>query len=473
MVVGSLTIDTDVAVIGGGPGGYVAAIRAGQLGKDVTLIEEKDLGGICLHHGCIPTKAIIHASNYLATIQEFDKMGIHINDYSVDLKKMKAWKDEIITRLDGGIHTLMKKYGVEVITGRASFKSSTQLSISGKSDVNTINFKQAIIATGSLPIEIPGFPFSNPKVWSSRDALQLDEVPKSLIIIGGGYIGTELGTVFAKLGAHVQIVEMTDRLLPQLDHEIVDVFAKKFADLGVKTHFNSKAKGMEETEHGVKVHIQTDGKDAVLEGDKVLVVVGRHPNTKDVGLENTKVVLDNHGFINVDEQRRTSDPDIFAVGDVIGQPMLAHKASREGKVAAEVICGKPSAFDNKIIPFVVFNDPEIASVGMTEEEARKAGKEINSGRFPFSALGRALTLNRTEGFVKFVAEKETGTVLGMHCVGPGASDIISEAALAIEMAATVEDIAATIHPHPTLPESLMEAAEATMGASVHIFNSPK
>jgi len=474
MVVGELTIETDVVVIGSGPGGYVAAIRAAQLGKEVVIVERDSfVGGVCLNTGCIPTKAMIHASNFFNTLQHLESMGINVKEYSIDLKKMKDWKDSVLEKLRSGIDGLLKKYGIEVIQGKAEFTSSSEIHIEGKSDVNTIKFKFAIIATGSSAIEIPGFKYDGRRVISSTEGLDLNEVPKSLVIIGGGYIGTEMGTVFGKLGTKVSIVEAMDRLIPVVEKDLVDVVARRLEKFNVKTHFNCKAKSYEEKGDGVVVRVDNNGSEVVLEADKVMVVVGRKPNSSGIGLERAGVKVNEKGFILVDKKMRTSSNNIFAIGDVVGNPMLAHKASREGKIAAEVVCGLKSEFDNKVIPFVVFNDPEIASVGLTEDDAKKAGYDIIVGRFPFSALGRAMTLNQTDGFVKFVSEKKTGFVLGVHAVGPNASDIISEAALAIEMNATVEDIAATIHPHPTLPESLMEAAEVTLGKSIHIYMPKK
>ncbi len=452
-------VETDVIVLGSGPGGYVAAIRAAQLGKKVTLIEESDkLGGICLNYGCIPTKAIIHASNFFSSLKDFEEMGIKINDYAFDLEKLGTWKNGIIEKLNNGIKSLLDKYGIKVIKGKGIFVNSNELKVESSS----IIFKKAIIATGSSPIEIPGFSFDNPNVWSSKEALLLNEVPKKLVIIGGGYIGTEMGTVYAKLGSEVHIVEMKDRLLPEIDKEIVSVVSKKLSEFNVRLHLKSKALGMEEKDGNVTVKIE----EKEIECDKVLVVVGRKPNSNDIGLENTKVKVNDKGFIEVNESRNTFDPNIYAVGDVIGQPMLAHKASKDGKIAAESICGLQSKFDN-VIPFVIFNDPEIASVGIKEEDAKC---EILIGKFPFSALGRAMTLNSTEGFVKIIAEKKTKKVLGVHIVGAGASDMIAEATLAIDLGATLDDIASTIHAHPTMPESLSEAAEVAMGKAVHIFN---
>jgi dihydrolipoamide dehydrogenase len=470
MVMGSLSVETELLVIGGGPGGYVAAIRAAQLGREVIVVEkENNLGGVCLNVGCIPTKAMIHASNYYHVLKDLETVGITVKEYSVDINKMREWKNGIVKKLNNGISALFQKYDIEVINGTASFVSDNEVHISGKSDVTSIKFQHCIIATGSSPIELPGLPYDGTLVVSSTEILDIHEVPKKVAIIGGGYIGTEMGTVLGKLGSEVTIIEALDTLVSTLDQELVDVVARKLKDFNVKAIFQTKALGYEKKDNKLFLKISKNGKEELLETEKIVVVVGRKPNSKDLGLEKTSVKLDAKGFIIVDDQLRTNSKNIFAIGDVIGQPMLAHKASREGKIAAEVISGLKSAFDNKVIPFVIFNDPEIASVGMTEQQAKEKGHEIITGKFPFSALGRALTLNQTDGFVKIVADKSTNIILGVHAVGPNVSDLISEAALAIEMSATVDDIADTIHPHPTLPESLMEAAEVTLGKGIHIF----
>jgi dihydrolipoamide dehydrogenase len=474
MVVGSMIVETDVVIIGAGPGGYVAAIRAAQLGKDVIVVEqEKHVGGICLNHGCIPTKAIIHASDYYNAIHNLEYMGVTIHDYSFDPCKMMEWKEGILDKLRKGIGGLFEKYGIEVIEGKGVFTDEHTLHVEGKSDVNAIKFKNAVIATGSLPIEIPGFEFDGETVMSSRHALSLCEVPKKLVIIGGGYIGTEMGTVYGKLGSEVHILEMQEHIISVMDQEIVDVVAKKLQEFNIHVHTNTKAISIEKKDGRAVVSIEEQGNKKTIDADKVFVVVGRRPNSAPVDPAKAGIKVDDHGFIIVDAQQRTSMPHIFAIGDVVGQPMLAHKANREGKIAAEVIAGLPSAFDNKVIPSVVFNDPELASVGLTKEQAEEKGYEVKIGKFPFAALGRALTLNQTDGFVKIIADAKNDLVLGVHAVGVGASDIIGEATLAIEMGATLEDIGSTIHVHPTLPESLMEAAEAAMGTAIHIFNPKK
>ena len=474
MVVGSLTVETDVVVIGSGPGGYVAAIRAAQLGKDVIVVEKaKEIGGVCLHWGCIPTKALITASNYFNELKDLFTMGVKVDTYSLDMGVMMDWSRGIITKMESGIKMLFEKYGIEVVEGTGSFTDKNTLRVSGQSDVNTITFKHAIIATGSRPIEIPGIEFDGEKIISSKEALQLKDVPKKLIIIGGGYIGTEMATVYGKLGSEVHILEGKDHLIPILDKDIVDVTAQTISKYNVTIHYTVQANSVEKTDTGVVVHMTKEGKDETIDGDTVMVVVGRRPNSTDLGLEHIDITPDDHGFIPVNEQLQTSVPHIYAIGDVQGQPMLAHKAMRQGKVAAEVLSGEASAYDNKVVPSVVFNDPELISVGWTEEEAQEKGYETYSKKFPYAALARSHFTDRTKGFIKMVADKKTNILLGVHGVGPHVSEILSEATLAIEMGATVEDVAFTIHPHPTISESMGEVADMMIGSGVHIYEEPQ
>ncbi|MFT4282951.1 MAG: dihydrolipoyl dehydrogenase [Candidatus Woesearchaeota archaeon] len=462
MVVGSMSVNTDLLVIGAGPGGYVAALRAARLGVDVMLVEkEKKLGGVCLNWGCIPTKAMIKASNYYSVLQELDMMGIKIKDYDLDFNKMKDWKNSIIEKLESGIKSLCKKEGIEIIEGKAVFKSKEEVRIEGKSDVNSVKFKNCIIATGSHSIEIEGFPFDHKHIVSDKDVLKLDEIPKNIAILGGGYIGTEMSTVFSKLGSKVHLIELGDRLIPMLDKEVTDVIYKTLLEKGVDIHLNTKATGYKEN----PTKIVTNKEE--IEVDKILVVVGRKPNL-DLDLEIAGVDLED-SFIKVDEYLKTSNPNIFAIGDVAGQPMLAHKASKQGKIAAEIIAGKKVAYEPACIPSVVFNDPELAQVGLSEMDAKEKGFDVKIGKFPFSSLGRAMIDRKTTGFVKLVGDKKTDLLLGMQAVGPNVSEMVSEIALAIELGATMQDVALTIHPHPTNSESLMEAAEAASNASVHIF----
>jgi len=468
MVMGDIETGCDVLVIGGGPGGYTAAIRASQLGKDVILVEKYDLGGVCVFRGCIPSKILIHAANVIYDLTNPGNIGIK-SSVEFDYKKIQLNRFGIIKKLRDGITTLCKKYGVQVIKGEASFESSDKARITLPDGTNsTFKFENAIIATGSYPQEIPGFAFDGKLILNSNDALGLMKVPDDLVIIGAGYIGIELGTMFAKLGSKVKIVESSSRLLTRFDPELIEVVSQKMKKLGLEIYYNSRPMVFRAEKNKAVVTISDDkGNKSELTGDKVLVAVGVSPNNKDIGLENTRVELDGRGFIKVDEKRRTTDPKIYAVGDIAGPPCLASKALREGKVAAEVIAGLPGAFDNRAMPLNVYSDPEIATVGLDEESARKEGFEIRTGKFPFRASGGAMTMDKTDGFVKVVA-KTNGEILGIQIVGANASMLISEASHSIEMAAFLEDLAGTIHPHPTLPEALAEAAEAALGKVIHI-----
>ncbi len=463
MVMGDIVTGCDVLVIGGGPGGYNAAIRASQLGKDVILAEKYDLGGVCVFRGCIPSKTLIHTANF---IHDMKNPGAGINSsVEFDLKKIQQHKFEVVKKLSNGIGYLCKKYGVAVARGEAYLESSGKARITLQDGTSsTLKFEHAVIATGSRPHEFPGFPFDGTHVISSNEALGMMKVPENLVIIGAGYIGVELGTMYAKLGSKVKIIQRSPRILTRFDPDIAEVVSEKMKKLGIEVYLNSKPESMSKD----KVIISDkEGKKTELAADKVLVAVGVKPNTESLGLENTKVELAD-GFIKVDEKRRTTDARIYAVGDVAGPPFLAHKAFREGKVAAEVIAGLPSAFDNRAMPETVFADPEVACVGMDEESARAKGFEISVGKFPFRASGSALTMDSTEGFVKIVADKKNGEILGVHIVGANASYLIGEASLAIETAAFLEDLANTIHPHPTLPETLAEAAEVALGKAIHL-----
>lgn len=477
MVVGEIATGTEVLVIGAGPGGYVAAIRAAQLGKEVTLIEKDELGGICLNHGCIPSKALIYAANLVHKMRQgrnLNDMGITVSGVKVNIEKLQSWKENnVVHKLTSGIAQLCKGHGIEVIKGRATFTSPKKVNIESEHGTQAIEFKKAIIATGSRSIELPGFEFDGEIILSSRHALKLKKVPGRFLIIGGGYIGLELGTVYAKLGSRVTVVEMMSQLLPGTDIELVRIVERKLKQLGVEVHLNSKAKSLVKGKDGVQVIVDAQGKELKLEADKVLVSVGRRPNHQGLSLDKAGVELDGTGFVRIDGHLRTTNPNIYAIGDVAGPPLLAHKATYEGIVAAEVIAGLPSAPDWRAVPAVIFTDPEIATAGLTEKEAQEQGYTTIVGKFPFAALGRALTMGETDGFIKVVADESTQQILGVHIVGPEASNLISEATLAIEMGATLEDIALTIHPHPTLPESFMEAAEAAMGKAIHILSPRK
>lgn len=474
MVVGDIAMGTEVLVIGSGPGGYVAAIRAAQLGKDVTLVEkEATLGGVCLNHGCIPSKALIHASSLYDHIQHAQLYGIQVKEATIDVAALQGWKQGVVDKLTGGVAQLCQRNGVEVMTGKATFTGNKQVRVEGEHGVTTINFKDAIVATGSHPIEVPQFEFDGVRVIGSRQALALDKAPKSMLVVGGGYIGLELSTVYAKLGTKVTVVEMLDTLLAGVEADLVRPVAKRLKALGVEVYTGARATALKKTKTSATVTVETQEGPKTFKVDKVLVSVGRKPNAGDLGLEAAGVTLDERGFVAVDEQLHSSNPHVYAIGDVAGQPMLAHKASHEGVVAAEVIAGLPSAADFQAIPAVIFTDPEIATVGLSEEQAKEAGYTPVVGKFPFPALGRALTTGSPDGFVRLVSDAETQLVLGAQIVGHEVSNLISEVALAIELAATSEDLALTVHPHPTLSEGVMEAAEVALGQAIHIIMPKK
>lgn len=482
---------TQVAIIGSGPGGYVAAIRLAQLGKQVLIIDDEPKpGGVCLHRGCIPSKALIHASDTLHTINEdAPKMGICVGKASLDPKQLQTWKNDVVDRLSNGISALFAKHGITTMQGWATLTSSKTLSILKPDKTKEIvEFEDCIIAVGSKEVELKGFPFDGKYIIGSTDGLLLNYTPSHVVVIGGGYIGCELGITYSKIGSKVTLVEFFPTILGNIEPELVLVVEKSMKQLGITILTNTGAKGytiekqQKTTDTKTKdkttkktpsllVNVQTNGasEPTTVPCDVVLVAVGRRPNTENLGLENTKTVRDKHGFILHDKQQRTGDPHILVIGDAAGEPMLAHKASAEGVVAAEVIAGKPSAFDHLVVPCAIFTDPEIATVGMTATQAKQKGLDVIVGRFPFSASGRALTTNNNQGFINLVAESASKRVIGCHIVGPHASDLISEAALAIEMGATLEDISLTIHPHPTLPESLMEAANAALGKVINVY----
>ncbi len=469
MVVGEFTTEVDVLVIGAGPGGYVAAIRAAQLGKSVTIVERENLGGVCLNVGCIPSKALISASHTYEHAKQAASMGITVGDIKVDFAKVQEWKAGILKGQTNGVSTLLKGNKVQIVSGEALFVSENEVRVFHGYDVNRYKFNHCIIATGSRPIELPAFPFGK-RVLSSTEALALQEIPKRLVVIGGGYIGIELGSVFARFGTQVTVLEGSDQILPGFEPEMTRLVERKLKKLDVKINTKALAQGVEETENGVIVKAEVKGEAQSFEADYVLVTVGRRPNTDELGVKDIGMKLNERGYIEVDQQGQTSIPNVYAIGDIVAGPALAHKASYEGKVAAEAIAGMPSIVDYKAIPAVVFSDPEIASVGLSEREAKEQGIDYVSGRFPFAANGRAASLNAGEGFVKLVAEKATGLVLGAQIVGPEASNLIAEIGLAIEMGATLEDISLTIHAHPTLGEVTMEASEVALGHPIHVLN---
>ncbi len=465
----------DTVVIGSGPGGYVAAIRAAQLGQKTAIIEREQLGGVCLNVGCIPSKAMISAAHFLHKAQhDAETMGIHFKDISVDYKQLLKWKTSVTEKMSGGVKQLLSGNTVTIIVGEAEFKSSKELSVKTATGTDIITAKNFIVATGSRPIEIPGFKFDEKEIMSSTGALAMDAAPKKLVVIGGGYIGLEIGGYLAKFGTEVTVVEAGPALLNGVvDPECAQVVARKLTKSGVKVLLNAKAKGQKKSGSGYEVTIEVGGKEETLKCDKILVTVGRKPNSDQSNLKAAGLQIDERGFIKVDAQRRTNVPNIFAIGDICGQPMLAHKASHEGVLVAEVISGKNRVYDAKTVPAVVFTDPEIASAGMMESECKAKGyNDLNIAKFPFGANGRAVSLLETDGFVKMIADAKTGILLGVHIVGPEASNLISEAVLAIEMGARVEDLALSIHPHPSLGETMMEAAEATIGHAIHIIQKP-
>ena len=467
----------DVCVIGAGPGGYVAAIRSAQLGLSTAIVERERLGGVCLNVGCIPSKAMISAGHFLHRMQHDAKeMGLSLpGEVAVDMKQTQKWKQGVCDRMAGGVEQLLKGNSVAILRGEAVFKSASELSVQAKGGpLETVVAKSFIVATGSRPIEIPGFQFDEETVLSSTGALALPSIPKRIAVIGGGYIGLEIGSYLAKFGAEVTIVEANKALLAGLaDAECVQVVARRLKKTGINVWLDAKAKGWKRSPDGCDVAIERGGKEEILKADRILVTVGRKPNSDQLNLRAIGVQLDERGFIKTNAQRRTNLPHIFAIGDIAGQPMLAHKASFEGAMVAEVIAGHNRAYDAKTVPAVIFVDPEIASAGWTEEECKANGHAASRfGRFPFAANGRAVSLMETDGFVKVIASAETNIVLGVHVVGPEASNLILEAALAIEMGARLEDLALTIHPHPTLGETMMEAAEAALGHAIHILQKP-
>lgn len=468
MVVGDFPIETDTIVIGAGPGGYVAAIRAAQTGQKVTVIERENVGGVCLNVGCIPSKALISVGHRFEKAKHSDDMGIVASEVKLDIKKAQEFKDSVVKKLTGGVSGLLKGNNIEVVKGEAYLHDANSLRVITENSAQTYNFKNVIIATGSRPVEIPTFKFSK-RVLNSTGALNLEEVPSKLVVIGGGYIGTELGSAYANLGAEVTILEGGKDILAGFEKQMTTIVKKGLKKKGVTIETTALAQGVEETETGVTVKYEVNGEAKSVEADYVLVTVGRRPNTDEMGLEEVGIEFGERGLIKVDKQCRTNVPNIYAIGDIVAGPQLAHKASYEGKVAAEAIAGEKSVVDYLAIPAVCFTDPEMATVGLSEDQAKEEGFEVSTGKFPFAANGRALALNETEGFVKLVARKEDGLLLGGQIVGSGASDMIAEIGLAIEAGMTLEDVAMTIHAHPTLGEITMETAEVALGNPIHII----
>lgn len=465
MVIGEMTQEVDLVVIGAGPGGYPAALRAAELGIKCVIVDAKPKpGGVCLHEGCIPSKALLHAAETLESAAMASTFGIKFGKPEIDVNELRAWKQGVTDKLAQGIAGMCKSAGVEIIHGRAVFEDSRNIRIEdgGEAAPARIKFKHAILATGSRPVKLRGLELDSPLLLDSTSALSISDVPQKLLVVGGGYIGLEMGTVYAALGSEVTVVEMTDGLLPGVDRDLVRPLATHLQQKFKSVLLNTKVTAVKESKNGLEVTL--DGKDAPATAsfNKVLVAVGRRPNSDNIGLENTQVEIDKQGFVVVDEQCRTADKRILAIGDVSGQPMLAHRATRQGIVAAEVLAGMPSAFDNRAIPAVVFTEPEVAWCGLTENDAKAQGITVGAAKFPWSASGRAQTLAQAAGQTKVIFDPETTQVLGIGIVGPRAGELIAEGVLAIEMGATLEDLVVTIHPHPTLSETIMEAATAAI-----------
>jgi dihydrolipoamide dehydrogenase len=463
----------DAVVIGAGPGGYVAAIRLAQLGKRVALVEKESLGGVCLNWGCIPSKALIAAANLVEDVRGAAERGILADSPRVDLDRLREFKNGVVKKLVGGVGQLEKGNGVEVLKGTARFVSPTAVEVSGGAEPLRLEAPAFILATGARSIEIPGFAFDGQDVWSAREAVDLPELPKRLVVVGGGVIGLELGTVYAKLGSEVTFLEALPTILTGIDAEAVRLVQKGLRQRKATVYVNAKARGFEKKGKELTVKFEVDGTERTVACDKILVAVGMKPVTDGLGLEAAGVKVGPKGFVVVDAQYRTSAPSVFAIGDLSGPPLLAHKASKEGEIAAEVIAGRKSARDWVAMPAAIFSDPEVAAVGLSEEQAVAAGHEPMVGKFAFAALGRAIAMDHTEGFVKVVGDKKTGLLLGVTICGPEASDLIAEAALALEMGAYVEDVALTVHAHPTLAEAFMEACKAALGEAIHALNRPE
>lgn len=462
----------DVIVIGAGPGGYPAAIRAAQLGLKTLCVEKEYMGGVCLNWGCIPSKALIAAASTVEKIRHADKMGITTGDVKVDMEKMQAWKETIVKKLTSGVGGLIKSNKGDSVFGTAKIKSPTSVEVTRQDGkVETYEAKKGIIvATGATPIAIPGFELDGQVVITAREAVSLKKVPGTLVLIGGGVIALELGMVYQKLGSKVIVVEMMDQLLPSEDADLVRVVEKRFKAKGGEVFVKAKAKSCTVKDGKAKVVVEHEGKERSFDADNVLVAVGFRPNSKDLGLEEVGVQMDPRGHILTNELIQTNVPTVYAVGDVSGPPYLAHKATKEGEIAAEVLAGHKSARDWRAMPAAIFADPEIATAGLREKEAKAQGRAVKIGKFPFSVSGRAMAIDETDGFIKTILDAKTHEVLGVGIVGPEASDIISEAALAIEMCAFGEDVGLTIHPHPTLGEAMMESFKHALGEAVHILN---
>ena len=461
----------DIIVIGSGPGGYAAGFRAADLGRQV-LIVDKDptLGGVCLNRGCIPSKTLLHIAKVLEEAESLKNMGVGFSKPKIDIDGVRSWKSKIVTQLSSGISQMAKARKVQTVQGEATFLSNSEIQIKSGSKKQVVTFDHCVIAAGSSSSTIPGIPTENKDVLTSRTALDLVRVPKNLLIIGGGYIGLEMGTVFNSLGSVVSVAEFLPNLLPGADADLVKPLARKLKKQFEEIYLSTKITSVKPSKpKGLTVTMEKDGKTSTKKFDQVLVAVGRKPNTKNIGLENTTIIINDQGFITIDKCQKTNVDNIYAIGDIAGDPMLAHKATHEGKVAAEVICGLPSEFDTKAIPAVIFTDPEIAWVGITETEAKEKSIPYQKGEFPWAASGKSLAMGRNEGRTKIIFDPDTKRTIGVGIVGPNAGDLISEGALAIEMGADAEDISLTIHPHPTLGETFANAAEVFEGTVTDLY----
>ena len=464
------TESTQLAVLGAGPGGYAAAFYAADLGMQVTLIDaEKNPGGVCLYRGCIPSKALLHVAKVIDEARHARAWGVTFAEPALDLERLRAFKQGVVDKLTGGVGQVAKLRKVRFLQGRAMLTGPRSMTVAGPTGETALQFEHAILATGSSPTAIPSLALDSPRMLDSTSALELPDVPASMLVIGGGYIGLELGTVYATLGSKVSVVEMTPGLLPGADRDLVGVLHKRVEKLFARIMVNTKVTGVTEVQDGIDVAFEGEAGTQSEVFDRVLVAVGRRPNSNVPGLASTGVAVDARGFIETDAQRRTAEPTIFAIGDVAGEPMLAHKASHEARVAVEVIAGHKAVFEPQAIPAVVFTDPEIAWCGLTEAQAAADETPVEVSKFPWGASGRAITVDRPDGLTKLVLEPGSGRVLGVGIAGSGAGELIAEGVLAIEMGATAEDLKLTIHPHPTLSETVMESAEVFFGQSTHVF----
>jgi dihydrolipoamide dehydrogenase len=464
--------NTKIAVVGGGPGGYAAAFLAADLGMAVTLIDpELNPGGVCLYRGCIPSKALLHVAKLLEESHQAKDWGIEYAAPKIDLARLRSWKESVVTKLTGGLGILSKQRKVNYVRGRAAFENSTTLRVSKyDGSEESLSFDRIIIATGSRPAIVPALSLDTPRMMDSTGALNLEDIPGSLLVVGGGYIGLELGSVYAALGTRVTVVEMLSGLLPGADRDLVLPLHKRLEKMFDRILLNTTVTSVNDEGSGIRARFEgADVKEPEKVFDRVLISVGRKPNSEIPGLDKTRVQVGQRGFIQVNKQLQTDDPSIYAIGDVVGEPMLAHKASHEGRVAVEAIAGHKVAFEPNAIPAVVFTDPEVAWCGLTETQAQKENREIKVAKFPWAASGRAVTLDRPEGMTKLLLDPQTERVLGVGIVGAGAGELIAEGVLAVEMAALARDVAMTIHPHPTLSETVMESAEVFYGTSTHIY----